>query len=99
MQDDVTEINSDILLIQTEVGTIRTDLTQLEETVITNKQDTDNSLNTKVDKEANKGLSTNDFTDALKTKLEGLESSKYKGQFTSLQELIDNVQNPEPGDY
>lgn len=99
MQDDVTEINSNILLIQTEIGTIRTDLTQLEETVITNKQDTDNSLETKVDKEINKGLSSNDFTDDLKAKLEGLESSKYKGQFTSLQELIDNVQNPEPGDY
>lgn len=32
------------------------------------------AIATKVDKETNKGLSTNDFTDALKTKLEGIEA-------------------------
>ena len=32
------------------------------------------AIATKVDKETNKGLSTNDFTDALKTKLEGIET-------------------------
>ena len=32
------------------------------------------ALNNKVDKETGKGLSTNDFTDALKTKLDGIET-------------------------
>lgn len=36
---------------------------------------TQNALNNKVDKVVGKGLSTNDFTNALKTKLEGLSSS------------------------
>lgn len=36
--------------------------------------ETDNLLNDKVDKETGKGLSENDFTDALKTKLDGIEA-------------------------
>ncbi len=44
-------------------------------------------LAAKVDKEAGKGLSTNDFTDAEKTKLAGLESPKYQGTYTSLAAL------------
>ena len=36
-----------------------------------------NLENTKVDKEEGKGLSSNDFTDALKTKLEGMEPDTY----------------------
>lgn len=35
---------------------------------------TQNALNNKVDKVTGKGLSTNDFTDTLKTKLDGLEN-------------------------
>ena len=38
------------------------------------KSETDTLLNGKVDKVAGKGLSTNDFTDADKTKLNGIES-------------------------
>jgi hypothetical protein len=38
------------------------------------KAQTDSLLNGKVDKVQGKGLSTNDFTDALKTKLDGIES-------------------------
>lgn len=40
--------------------------------------DVNTSLATKVDKVTGKGLSTNDFTDALKTKLEGIESGADK---------------------
>ena len=36
--------------------------------------ETDDLLNDKVDKETGKGLSENDFTDALKTKLDGIEA-------------------------
>ena len=38
------------------------------------KSETDSLLNDKVDKVEGKGLSENDFTDALKTKLDGIES-------------------------
>ena len=44
-------------------------------------------LNNKVDKVAGKGLSTNDFTDALKTKLQELESSRFLGSYPTLADL------------
>lgn len=44
-------------------------------------------LNNKVDKVTGKGLSTNDFTDALKTKLQELESSKFLGSYPTLADL------------
>ena len=48
-----------------------------------------NSLNTKVDKITGKGLSTNDFTNALKSKLEGLNN--YDD--SALSTKIDNLTN------
>lgn len=58
-----------------------------------------NALNTKVDKEAGKGLSTNDFTNSLKTKLEGLEGTHWRGVFPSKAALESGVSNPVAGDY
>lgn len=47
----------------------------------------DSSLENKVDKEAGKGLSEDNFTTDEKLKLSGLESPKFKGQFLSLADL------------
>lgn len=51
------------------IGTTAADLT-----VFYTKEETDKLLNKKVDKVNGKDLSTNDFTNALRTKLEGLEN-------------------------
>src|SRR5699024_2516732 len=56
-------------------------------------------LNKKVDKEAGKGLSANDFTNSLKSKLEGLEGTHWRGVFTSKAALDAGVSNPVAGDY
>lgn len=45
------------------------------------------ALDNKVDKIPGKGLSTNDFTDTLKQKLEELEGTKYRGAYPSLNAL------------
>lgn len=45
------------------------------------------SLENKVDKEAGKGLSEDNFTTDEKLKLSGLESPKFKGQFLSFADL------------
>lgn len=54
---------------------------------------------TKVDKVVGKQLSTEDFTTAEKTKLAGLEDSKFKGQFTSLSDLQTAYPTANVGDY
>lgn len=53
----------------------------------------------KVDKVAGKGLSENDFTSQLKSKLENLESAHFKGTFPSLASLQAAVVTPIAGDY
>ncbi len=50
--------------------------------------DLETSLENKVDKEAGKGLSANDYTTEEKEKLAGLDSSNFKGRFNSESELI-----------
>ncbi|MDR1508864.1 MAG: hypothetical protein LBS53_04430 [Synergistaceae bacterium] len=45
------------------------------------------SVGAKVDKISGKGLSSNDFTSAEKSKLAGLESSHFRGEFLSLAAL------------
>jgi len=61
--------------------------------------DTQNALDNKVNKVAGKGLSDENFTSSEKSKLEGLESSKFKGEYTSLSSLENSVSNPGTGDY
>ena len=56
-------------------------------------------LDSKVDKVAGKGLSTSDFTPAEKAKLASLESSRYKGLYTSEASMIAGVASPKAGDY
>lgn len=53
------------------------------------KAQTDSLLNGKVDKVNGKGLSTNDFTDALKTKLDGIESGAQVNKIESIK--VNNV--------
>lgn len=48
-------------------------------------------LDSKVDKEAGKGLSTNDFTSTLKEKLEGLENFNPSAITTALASKVDTV--------
>lgn len=57
-------------------------------------------VSTKQDKETGKGLSTNDFTDAYKTKLDSV-SANYRGTYISLPNLEASVFDPAPtaGDY
>ena len=56
------------------------------------KSETDSKISGKVDKVTGKGLSTNDFTTALKTKLEGLtnyDDSDIRTSITNIQNMVD----------
>ena len=57
------------------------------------------SLQTKVVKVVGKELSDNNFSTQEKDKLASLESSRFKGVFTSLESLTSGVVNPSAGDY
>ncbi len=57
------------------------------------------TLANKVDKVAGKGLSDQNYTQAEKDKLAGLESSKFRGQYVSLAALIAANPTPEVGSY
>lgn len=57
------------------------------------------NLDNKVDKEPGKGLSDENYTSAEKSKLAGLEGSKYKGTYTSLSALVSAIADPVAGDY
>lgn len=63
---------------------------------ITGLQD---ELDSKVDKVPGQGLSDENFTLPEKTKLAGLESSHWKGEFLTEEALYAGVPNPQPGDY
>lgn len=56
-------------------------------------------LATKQDKETGKGLSTNDFTNALKAKLDAIGSGTFRGAYPSLPDLQADVPAGDPGDY
>ena len=57
------------------------------------------SLQTKVVKVDGKELSDNNFSTQEKDKLASLESSRFKGVFTSLESLTSGVVSPSAGDY
>ena len=57
------------------------------------------SLQTKVVKVVGKELSDNNFSTQEKDKLASLESSRFKGVFTSLESLTSGVVSPSAGDY
>lgn len=53
----------------------------------------------KVDKVAGKGLSEEDFTTALRTKLIGLEDAAFRGTFVSFAAMVAGVPSPIAGDF
>lgn len=53
----------------------------------------------KVDKITGKGLSTNDFTDALKAKLDAATAENFRGEYPTLLALTTAVPLGNPGDY
>lgn len=61
--------------------------------------DVDAKLLLKVDKVTGKALSTNDFTNAYKTKIDGLEGPMYRGTFSTFALLAAGVNNPVAGNY
>lgn len=65
------------------------------ETANTNNTAIDNILHSKVDKKAGKDLSTNDFTDGYKKKIDSMQRLyKYKGSldtYSQLETKIDNI--------
>ena len=91
--DDMwVEINKDTVLEVSQLAGAS------EDAVMSQKAITD-LVDTKVSKVVGKDLSTNDYTDDEKLKLSKLESSRFKGQYTSLEQLQTNVLTPNAGDY
>ena len=75
--DELTEVQKQTEKLQQEQGTTEGNVTKLESRISTlEKDNTQNKKNisNKVDKVEGKGLSTNDFTNELKSKLEGLNN-------------------------
>lgn len=78
--EEASEKNPTIInQLEKEVANHETRIKSLESEVSDTytKEETDNLLNKKVDKVEGKGLSSNDFTDDLKTKLEGIDLDNY----------------------
>lgn len=78
---DDEQVKSDIVSLD---GAYKEADSALSERILSNEQ----AIATKVDKVDGKGLSTNDFTNALKTKLEGLENFDS----TDIDDKINNLQ-------
>lgn len=57
------------------------------------------ALDSKVDKVAGKGLSQEDFTTALRTKLINIQDDHFRGTFTSFSAMVSGVTSPLAGDY
>lgn len=74
-------INTAIEPINTELGTLSTNINDVSTGVSTlsnNVSSLFSSLESKVDKETGKGLSTNDFTDTYKTILDGIKATIFE---------------------
>lgn len=85
IEADIADLKSRMVAVEeggTGGGDGSTDLTVIEadiEDIKTRLESVENDLTNKVDKETGKGLSTNDFTDDDKTKLDGLSSGGTGG--------------------
>ncbi len=78
-------------------GTITTDSTPTEDsTNAVTSGGVYTALEDKVDKEDGKGLSTNDFTDDYKSKVDAI-NERYQGTYTTLASLIEAVPDGEAG--
>lgn len=56
-------------------------------------------LDGKVDKVPGKGLSEEDFTTALRSKLIAIEPASFRGVFASFAAMLAGVSSPQPGDF
>lgn len=65
----------------------------------TSHSDIRSKFENKVDKVSGKGLSTEDYTTEEKQKLAGLEGSKFKGEYISIEELESSFPTSDIGSY
>lgn len=96
--DTFTQIGLDIKALRDWKNALINDA-QTALTTIWSSQKVSDELATKVDKVAGQGLSDENYTLAEKTKLAGLESSHYKGQFLSEAALNTAFPDAAQGDY
>lgn len=83
--NSVANRTGDIILVKSDVGLSEVDNTSdLDKPISTLQQA---AIDNKVDKVSGLGLSQESYTTAEKSKLAGLESSKFKGEFVSLTAL------------
>lgn len=87
----------DVVLSKVDVGLPNADDTPDAQKPVSAAQQT--ALDKKVDKLTGYGLSQANYTTEEKTKLAGLESSRFKGVFVSLAALTAGVSSPGAGDY
>ena len=93
-----TEVGNDIKSLRASVLDVINDAqTALDATWSSTK--ISDELNDKVDKVTGKQLSDENYTTAEKTKLAGLEGSKFKGEFVSLTALETAYPTADVGDY
>lgn len=85
---DIINLKGRMTTLETDNAKNKSDISNLQKDNETNKTNISNLRNSKVDKIEGKGLSTEDFTTALKTKLEGLEN--YND--TEIQEKIQTIE-------
>ena len=91
---DIANLKSKVTTLETDNAKNKSDISNLQKDNETNKTNISNLRNSKVDKIEGKGLSTEDFTTQLKTKLEGLENyndAEIKGKIQTLED--DNATN------
>lgn len=91
---DITNLKGRMTTLETDNAKNKSDISNLQKDNETNKTNISNLQNNKVDKVEGKGLSTEDFTTALKTKLEGLENyndAEIKNRIQILED--DNASN------
>lgn len=91
---DITNLKGRVTTLEEDNVKNKSDISNLQKDNETNKTNISNLQNTKVDKTEGKGLSTEDFTTELKTKLEGLENyndAEIKGKIQTLE--TDNITN------
>lgn len=87
--DELNTAKDNIEDLQEGQGTANTDITSLKNRVTTLESSVSNLESNKVDKVEGKGLSTEDFTTELKTKLEGLnnyDDTEIKGDISNIQQ-------------
>ena len=78
----IADIKEDLAITKSDIGLGNVDNTSDANKPVSTAQQS--ALNLKVDKVTGKGLSSNDFTDALKTKLEGIEDGAEANVITGV---------------